>query len=226
MNDSVDAKISKLMDMSGASAEEAAEAFEKSGGDAAGAMSYLNIRSKVSAMKASSLTELASNNGSKSHITSKKGNDSIANTRQASPSLAARNGATNTIDQEENNTKDRADNGKNGFELTPYHLICLTFMTSHVMLHGKKTELIGRELMLQSHGSLELPLLLQVLSPSMGLMAHRTTMAFLGRNKRAALLARTLVHLPPWSPSLRESFSTVKKITKNYNYNFNESNIS
>jgi hypothetical protein len=111
MNDYVsdnDVKIAKLMDMSGASVEEAVEALEKSGGNANGAMSFLN-RSKVASKTAysSSLPELASINRM-SHSNSKKDSyaswwtesakdDSVVDTRETltfAPSLIVAHNAT------------------------------------------------------------------------------------------------------------------------------------
>lgn len=128
MNDYVsdnDVKIAKLMDMSGASVEEATEALEKSGGNANGAMSFLN-RSKVPAKTAysSSLTELASIN-SKSHSSSKKDSyaswwtesakdDSVVDTRETltfAPSLIVAHNATAEA-RAENTMKAREKNGK------------------------------------------------------------------------------------------------------------------
>lgn len=127
MNDYVsdnDVKIAKLMDMSGASVEEAAETLEKSGGNAKGAMSCLN-RSKVAAKTAysSRLTELASIN-SKSHSSSKKASyaswwtesakdDSVVDTGETltyAPSLVAHNATAEA--RAENTMKAREKNGK------------------------------------------------------------------------------------------------------------------
>lgn len=127
MNDYVydnDVKIAKLMDMSGASVEEATEALEKSGGNANGAMSFLNRSKAAKTAYSSSLTELASIN-SKSHSSSKKASyaswgtesakgDSAVDTRETltfAPSLIVAHNVSAEA-RAENTMKAREKNGK------------------------------------------------------------------------------------------------------------------